>query len=143
MSKAPVAIVLMAAGMLAVAGVVYLQTNRYAFTRLATSSNPSEQTNVTEEPGPAHRSARTGSSVAAVVLTTQALPSVAPVVLPEVLITVLGPRVRTIAVPAQGETLVPCTAWRNLAARGGFRDMVYRMRKPIFPAGDGYRGGRD
>jgi hypothetical protein len=103
----------MAAGMLAVAGVVCLQANRYAFTRLATSSNPAEQTNVTEEPGPA-QSARTGSSVAAVILTTQAPPSVAPVILPEVLITVLGPRVRTIAVPGQGETLVPCTAWRDL-----------------------------
>ncbi len=131
----------MAAGTLAVAGVVYLQSNRYAFTRLATNTNPAVQTNVAQEPNPDQGSAQTGSSLAAVTSTTQVPSNVATVNLPEVLITELAPRVRATAAPAQGEFLVPCTAWRDLGpvsiARDDLRPVEQHRVQMLCPEGEG------
>ena len=102
MNKALAAISLMAAGASVLAGVVYLQTNRYALTQFAPVGEQEVEEVATEKPGEAPP--RVASDA----------PSAAVIALPTMFILSHAPRARSARRPAEPAQLVPCTGWRDL-----------------------------
>jgi hypothetical protein len=123
MSKAPMAIGVIAAGVLALAGIAYLQTDRYALTRFATVGNwaaagvESQRFVAASRPPPSDEPVVIFESQR-FVAASQPSPSDEPVVTVVTLpVTTTGasPRyLRDPAVPVAPVELVPCAPWRDL-----------------------------
>lgn len=123
MNKAPVAIGVMAMGVLALAGVAYLQMDRYALTRFATVGNwaaagvESQRVGAASRPAPGDGPVVTVESqhfVAASRPPPSDEPAVTVVALP-MTTTAASPRhLRGPVVPVAPVELVPCAPWRDL-----------------------------
>ena len=106
MTKALTAITLMVAGAAAIAGVVYLQTNRYALTHFDPATHEVADQEFAPAPPPVANDAPT---VAIVDLPTRLIAPIAPTA--PTALSVRAVHEPAVPVPV---ALVPCTEWRDL-----------------------------